>query len=185
MPRKPMNSTQAAPGVTLTREQQDFKADTQAPASTKAMLTRERVTRERMPFNSFSKRMEVYIDPDSELARDYHLHKFVDRGGRVARAQAAGYEFVTKSEVATDGPAQVESREADLGDVVSWISGTSEKGDAEITVLMKIRKEYYEADQADIQAQVDMTDQAIRRGAVGQPSDHSYLKNANYSGKPV
>lgn len=179
MPRRKFVEPNISPGAETAAG--DFEKSQRVVAELAQPVSREKITRERMPFNNFTKKMDVYLPPDGELVRDYHLHKFVDRGGRIDRAKAAGYEFVYKHEVAIDNE-NVANREHGMDDVVSWISGTSEKGDAEVTYLMKIRKEYWDEDQAAIQAQVDATDAAIRRGTIGN-TQKSYVKSITYDSR--
>ena len=93
----------------------------------------------------------------------YHLHIFNDTPGRIDQALAGDYEFVSPDEVGGVAVNTV-SRNTDIGDKVRFLVGTDESGQALYAYLMKIRNEFYEEDQAVIQARVDRTDDAIRQG---------------------
>lgn len=182
MPR-PKKIQDSSPGQETVRE--DFtKSQSQVHAEAReSRPSREAITRERVPFSSHTKKMDVFIHPESEIGRGgWHLHGFVSRGGRIERAKLAGYDFVYKHEIGVDDG--VEARSHDLGDVVSWVSGTSEKGDAEVTYLMKIPREWWEKDQAQLQALNDETDSAIRRGAIGNQQKGYIRQGQDYDGHP-
>ena len=93
----------------------------------------------------------------------YHLHIFNDEPGRIQTALDGGYEFVSPDEVGGVKDSVV-SGNTDLGDKVRYLVGSSEKGDGLYAYLMKIKQEWYDEDQAEIQKRNDLVDDAIRGG---------------------
>lgn len=93
----------------------------------------------------------------------YHLHIFNDTPGRIQQAIDAGYEFVREEEVG-GSTSNVVSRNTDIGEKYRFLVGTGEGGEPMYAYLMKIRQEYYEEDQKELQRRNDKTDAAIRAG---------------------
>ena len=65
----------------------------------------------------------------------------------------------------------------DLGDKVRYLVGVAEKGDGLYAYLMKIRNEWWEEDQEEMQKRNDLVDDAIRGGTnvkAGTSSDGFY-----------
>lgn len=90
----------------------------------------------------------------------FHRHWFNDSPGRVARALEAGYEHVKGND----------------GKNVSRIVGTAEGGGALSAYLMEIPEEWYKADMAEQQRQVDEKENTMRRGALeAQEGDGRYV----------
>ncbi len=81
----------------------------------------------------------------------YHCHWMRGDPARIQQALRAGYEWVSQDEVdlntfgVGDGPEA--SGHNDLGSRVSILGGTGEDGGAQNLYLMKLRQEYWEADQ--------------------------------------
>lgn len=119
--------------------------------------------KKRIPMGGSRSRLEVQgKDPN------YVYRWFNDQGGRLAQAQQADYQFVTSDENVTVGAA--EDLNTDEGSYVSQIVGKTEDGKPMRAYLMKIKREFYEEDQATKQEQVDEMDAAIEGGAIrGQP----------------
>ena len=120
----------------------------------------ERPTRERVRnvFNATQAKLTV-----NKQIPGYHLHIFNDEPGRIQTAIDGGWEFVTPDEVGGVKDS-VTSGNTDLGDKVRFLVGTSEKGDGLYAYLMKIKEEWWEEDQAEIQKRNDRVDDAIRGG---------------------
>lgn len=128
-----------------------------------AALTRnanERPTRERVRnvFNGTQAKLTV-----NNQIPGYHMHIFNDEPGRIQTAIDGGWEFVTPDEVGGVKDS-VTSGNTDLGDKVRFLVGTSEKGDGLYAYLMKIKEEWWQEDQAEIQKRNDRVDDAIRGG---------------------
>ena len=120
----------------------------------------ERPTRERVRnvFNGTQAKLTV-----NNQIPGYHLHIFNDEPGRIQTAIDGGWEFVTPDEVGGTKDS-VTSGNTDLGDKVRFLVGTSEKGDGLYAYLMKIKEEWWEEDQAEIQKRNDRVDDAIHGG---------------------
>lgn len=115
----------------------------------------------------------------------YHLHILNDIPGRIEEALSGGYEFVSPNEIG--GVAEnVTSRNTDLGDKVRFLVGTSVSGDPLYAYLMKIRQDWYEEDQTELQRANDRVDYAIRNGQntkEGTSSDGFYIPKDGISMK--
>ena len=120
----------------------------------------ERPTRERVRnvFNGTQAKLTV-----NNQIPGYHMHIFNDEPGRIQTAIDGGWEFVTPDEVGGVKDS-VTSGNTDLGDKVRFLVGTSEKGDGLYAYLMKIKEEWWQEDQAEIQKRNDRVDDAIRGG---------------------
>ena len=94
----------------------------------------------------------------------YHMHIINDDRTRLQDATDNGYEFVNPDEI--KGVSEnVVSRNGELGkDRVRFLVGSQENGQPMYGYLMKIRQEWYDEDQVELQAQNDKIDNAIRRG---------------------
>ena len=104
----------------------------------------------------------------------YHLHVFTDTGGRIQDALDTGYEFVTPDEVGGVSE-NVISRNGDLGDRVRYLVNPRAEGTEQYGYLMKIREEWYEEDQANLQAKNNRIDAAIRKGKVSGEDPSFYI----------
>jgi hypothetical protein len=99
------------------------------------------------------------------------MHVFTDAGARIQSALDNGYEFVRPSEI--EGVSEnVVSRNGDLGDRIRFLVNPRAEGSEQYGYLMKIRQEWHEEDQADLQAKNAKIDAAIRSGKTngGDPS---------------
>jgi len=114
-------------------------------------------TRQRGTFNGTRGKLQV-----GNSIPGYHLYIFNDTPGRITAAQDNGYEFVTPDEVGGT-TANVVSRNTDLGDKVRFLVGSND-GEPTYAYLMKIKQEWWEEDQKDLQKKNEQTDAAIRAG---------------------
>ena len=125
--------------------------------------------RVRGAFNGTQGKLKV---PDEFVQRmeesGWHLHIFNDEPGRIDQALQGGYEFVTNDEIGS-AVTGVVSRDSTLDDKVSFLAGTTEKGDGLTAYLMKIRKEFWLEDQAQAQKRNDYVDQRIKAGKNAAP----------------
>ena len=88
-----------------------------------------------------------------------YVYRFVnDTGSRVANFQSAGYEFVEDKDLVVG-----DSRVFDPSDLGSAKRVTSNDGTT--SYLMRIKKEYYEEDQAAKAALINEIEQAMKRDA--------------------
>lgn len=88
-----------------------------------------------------------------------YQYRFVnDTGSRIANFQAAGYEFVQDTELTVG-----DSRVFDPSDIGSGKRVTS--NDGTVSYLMRIKKEWYDEDQAAKAAQINETEAAMKQEA--------------------
>ena len=127
--------------------------------------TKKPVRRNRGAFNGTRGKLQV-----GKQIQGYHLYFFNDEPGRIQAALDAGWEFVSPDEVGY-ASTNVTNRNVDLGDRVSVIGGKDDRGNGVPQVLLKIKQEWWEEDQADIQKRNDRTDAAIRKGKGGSDVD--------------
>jgi len=142
----------------------------------------ERPTRERVRnvFNGTQAKLTV-----NHQIPGYHMHIFNDEPGRIQTAIDGGWEFVTPDEVGGVKDS-VTSGNTDLGDKVRFLVGTSEKGDGLYAYLMKIKEEWWQEDQDEIQKRNDRVDDAIRGGvnvASGTSAEGFYTPKGGISYK--
>ena len=90
-----------------------------------------------------------------------------DDHGRIANAQAAGYEFVEDVAIA----AERAGTNAESDTRVSFPAGLRRDNTPMNTYLMKTREEFYNEDQAAKQSSVDQIDAAIAGGKIAENSD--------------
>lgn len=98
-----------------------------------------------------------------------YVYRFVnDTGSRIANFQAAGYEIVKDDELTVG-----DSRVFDPSDLGSGKKVTS--NDGTVSYLMRIKKEYYEEDQAAKQNYINETERAMKQQAT-QSADYGTIK---------
>jgi hypothetical protein len=140
---------------------------TAAPTATPAAdgATRKR----RNTFNGTEAKISVRQQIDG-----YHLHVFTDSGSRIQEAMDSGYEFVRPEEVGGVSE-NVVSRNGDLGERIRYLVNPRANGTEQYGYLMKIRQEWYEEDQAELQAKNNRIDSAIRGGKVSGENPAFYV----------
>lgn len=121
----------------------------------------------------------------------HHVHWLNDEPGRILQAQQAGYEFVSSEEALITMPDLAGSQlgeGTDMGSRVSIVVGTQRDDKTPLRAyLMKIRDEWYRADQQETQDRVDAVQQAMRQGQqrpAGIPEadlTNRYVKSVNMS----
>jgi hypothetical protein len=135
----------------------------------------------RVPFGAHRSKLQL-SEKDSKILekRGFVLRWFNDQDGRIERAQAGGYTFVEPKEVPSLGFGAIHQGNSDAGSKVSKVVS---KGEPIIRAyLMKIQKEYYEADQKEKAKQVDKVDEALRRGNAGGTNvENAYGPGVTYS----
>jgi hypothetical protein len=88
----------------------------------------------------------------------------------------SGYEFVRPDEVGGVSE-NVVSRNGDLGERIRYLVNPRAQGSEQYGYLMKIRQEWYEEDQAELQAKNNRIDNAIRGGKVSGENPAFYVPN--------
>jgi hypothetical protein len=139
-------------------ESQDVQV---TPTPTEKPVTR----RTRGAFNGTKGKLNV-----ANHITGYHLYFFNDEPGRIQAALDGGWEFVSPDEVGYSST-NVTNRNVDLGDRVSVIGSKNDMGQPVLQILMKIKQEWWDEDQAAIQTRNDKTDSAIRKGKGGAGVD--------------
>ena len=107
---------------------------------------------------------EAKLNVQSQIP-GYHLHVLTDVGGRIQAAMDSGYEFVRPDEVGGVSE-NVVSRNGDLGERIRFLVNPRAEGSEQYGYLMKQRLEWYEEDQAELQAKNNLIDASIRKGKV-------------------
>lgn len=98
---------------------------------------------------------------------------FNDLEGRLAMALQGGYEFVSVQEAPQFGDLDIDNVNRDLG---ARVSRVVDKTTGTKAHLMKIKKEYYEEDQAAKMQLVQQTDHMIKQGKLMEKSgDNRYI----------
>lgn len=138
----------------LTIEEKVERAEAKIARNSSERDTRSR----RNTFNGTQQKLSI-----NRTIEGYHLHIFNDVPGRIDQALASGYEFVLPDEVGGVST-NVVSRNTDIGDKVRYLVGTDGSNNPQYAYLMKLRQEFYEEDQADLQARNDRMDEAIKSG---------------------
>ena len=132
----------------------------QAKPNPAAAKPETKQARRRIPMSTPVRKLEVPEIPG------YYLYWF--REERVPRAMEAGYEMVKRGETALTsldiaGTKQVDGN-TDLGDNVSFVSGTNDNGVPQRAYLMKLKQEFRDEDQAELDRRNAAILQAIFRG---------------------
>ena len=127
------------------------------------------------------KRRNVFNGTEAKLGvrsqiPGYHLHIFTDVGSRVQEAIDSGYEFVTPTEIGGVSE-NVVSRNGDLGERIRYLVNPRAECTEQFGYLMKVRQEWFEEDQAELQAKNNRIDSAIRKGKMGGDSPQFYVPN--------
>lgn len=132
----------------------------------------ERRRERRSSFNGTRQKLSVnYQIPG------YHLHIFNDTAdGRIQQALDTGYEFVSPEEVG-GASTNVISSNTDLGSKVRYLVGTN-GSEPMYAYLMKIKQEWFEEDQAELQERNNRTDAAIRGGQMAIQKDKTNYYDA-------
>jgi len=117
----------------------------------------------RVPFSGPRLRLQL-SDVDRKKFEDegFVPHWFNEQDGRIQRAQGGGYVFVTPDEVPSLGHGVIHQGSTDTDSKVSLIVS---RGEPIIRAyLMKIRKEFYDEDQAAKEANNALVDEALALG---------------------
>jgi hypothetical protein len=140
----------------LVAKMEERKAAESAPTSAINGATRKK----RNVFNGTEAKISV-----QQQIEGYHLHVFTDTGGRIQQAMDNGYEFVTPDEVGGVSE-NVVSRNGDLGERIRFLVNPRAEGTEQYGYLMKIRQEWYEEDQTELQAKNNLIEAAVRKGKI-------------------
>jgi hypothetical protein len=124
----------------------------------KKQTSKEKVTR--VPFGAHRTKLQV-----ADEIKGYKLRWFNDVDGRLARAEQGGYVYVSPDEVPQLGQGQIHQENTDINSKVSKVVS---RGEPVIRAyLMKIKKSWYDKDQADKEVINEKVDEALRDGTPG------------------
>lgn len=125
----------------------------------------------------------------------YHLHWFRGDEVRIQRALDAGYEFVEDTEVKPNsvglGQDSAASGNTDMGSRVSVVAGKEIGDDRQALrlILMKIKQEWWEADQKLVEQRNDLVANSLKgqpgmghTGIVAGAEDAHEASNVRYKG---
>ncbi len=122
----------------------------------------EKGTRERVPFSANRKRLSLNKQFDGFVTRWFN-----DVDDRLQRAEDGGYQFVHRKDIGQVGDKDVSNGNTDVNSRVSRVVGRQPTGQPIRAYLMKIRKDWYDADQAKKEEINKRVDDAIRAGTSG------------------
>lgn len=147
------------------------------PEESKAVRTEaDRKTRQRRGvFNGTNLKLEV----NGEIP-GHKLRWWNDYPGRIAKAQETGWEFVTRQEVELPVSTKALDPNTDLGEKVRLVVGQGEKSEPLYAYLMKIKEEWFEEDQAEMQDAITSRERAMIRsnGSNADRIENTYVPGA-------
>jgi hypothetical protein len=177
-PKGPPELKQPGPRSREEIEANQITEQTNPANDHEARMLRERGPR--LSLNAPSRRLEV---PPLE---GYHLHWFLERN--VPRALAGWYEYVDPKEVPSadrsiGGRTEGASSEDLGGSRIAQLGGTNERGLLEQLILMKIRQEYYFAEQRKIaERNLSIIQQVFHKKApIMEPTESKSDYNQRYT----
>lgn len=118
--------------------------------------------RERVPFSTNRRRLALHKELDGFITRWFN-----DLDDRLQRAEDAGYQYVHRKEIGQVGDKDISNGNTDVNSRVSRVVGRQPTGQPIRAYLMKIRKDWYETDQAKKEEVNARVDEAIRAGTSG------------------
>ncbi len=134
---------------------------------------------ERIPFGASRTKLQLSRVDNAAMKESGYTPRWInDVDGRIPAAKAGGYVHVMASEVPSMGSAasDVGQQDTGLGAAVSKVVSKESLGGTPIRAfLMKIQKEFYDADQAEkekVNAKVDEDLRAVKDG--GQTIEGGY-----------
>lgn len=135
--------------------------------SGKTQTKADQTRRQRVPYGGARRKLEV-LWKDRKFIDGWVARWFNDQDGSLIRAEQAGYQFVSPSELAGVGDKNVHSGNTDLNSRVSRVVGRSNANNEPIRAfLMKIKSDWYDEDQLRKEDNNARIDEAIRAGTAG------------------
>lgn len=142
---------------------------------------REKGKTVRVPFGGPRLKLQLSNEDEKEFKKKgYVLRWFNEQDGRIERALAGGYQFVTHDEAPSLGGGAIHQDNTDVGAKVSKVVS---RGEPIIRAyLMKILKKYYDEDQQAKQNVNDKVDEALKAGHAGGASiENQYGPGVTYT----
>ena len=136
----------------------------------------------RVPLGQLRSKLTV---PEHVLEKDRFVYRWMcDRQGRLPNAEAGGYNFVLDPEMKVEVGEGQDGRDK-MSTAICRTVGTHQDGSPMKAYLMRIRRDWYEKDQKEKQAQLDEVDAAIAGGEIArQPDDKRYIGSQGIQYKP-
>jgi len=125
------------------------------------------VRKERIPFGVPVQKLQ------GVSVEGYRLRWINDYPGRIAQAQAGGWEFVESDEVSISAVGALGFQNENLGSKVARIIGKNHDGSPLFAYLMKLPEEFAKENEKIIQGYADRIDDEIRRA--GKDVEHGYV----------
>ena len=156
----------------------------QTPVNPANVPAKSKVERDRIPMSLPQLKLAVPEIPG------YHLHWMRGTPSRISQALRAGYEFVNDGEVdiLSQGVADVKSGNTDMGSRVSVLAGQvlGEDGREERLYLMRIKQEWWDADQKGLEDRNEQVAASLRGGKMGGGTEdelsNRYIPEAHRKG---
>lgn len=137
-----------------------------APRAESRDTSREAVGRgERVPLGVARSKLSVPTRPG------YQRRWINDAEGRLANAEAGGYQFVTDSAMQV-GDADISNGNRDLG---ARVSRVVDQTTGKKAYLMEIKEEFYKEDQKAKIRKVEEVDRRIKKGKLDDQLEESYV----------
>jgi hypothetical protein len=136
--------------------------------------------RERVPFSANRRRLALHKELDGFVTRWFN-----DQDDRLQRAEDAGYQYVHRKEIGQVGDKDISNGNTDVNSRVSRVVGRNVNGQPIRAYLMKIRKDWYEQDQAKKEEVNKRVDDAIRAGTSGGANVQNQYGNVQLSRAPL
>lgn len=131
-------------------------------------------------FNGNSQRLAVLGDVPG-----YHLRWFNDEPGRIQMAIQSGWDHVDQKEIQLTASRRVTETNADLGSHVTTQVSNDKDSSFHKAVLMKIRKEYYDESQKEMQDLIDAKEQSMLRSGGFGKVDNAYVPKTHSDGRAI
>ncbi len=156
----------------------------QTPVNPANVPQKAKVERDRIPMSLPQQKLAVPEIPG------YHSHWMRGTPSRIGQALRAGYEFVEEGEVEVigHGVADIKSGNTDMGTRISVSAGQTlgADGQEERLYLMKIKKEWWEADQKALEDRNEQIAATLRGGQVSAgangDSSNRYIPDVHLKG---
>lgn len=141
----------------------------------------EKDRRERVPFSANRKRLSL-----NKEIEGFICHWFNDQDDRLQRAEDAGYQYVHRKEIGQVGDKDISNGNTDVNSRVSRVVGRMPTGQPIRGYLLKIRKDWYEADQAKKEEINNRVDEALRAApSSGANAQNQYGHSAQVTRAPI
>lgn len=144
-------------------------------------MSAEKDRRERVPFSANRKRLSLNKEIEGFITRWFN-----DQDDRLQRAEDAGYQYVHRKEIGQVGDKDISNGNSDVNSRVSRVVGRMPTGQPIRAYLLKIRKDWYQADQAKKEEINNRVDEALRAApSTGVNAQNQYVHSAQVTRAPI